>query len=225
MQAVEVFDRALTRSERRAVGRLTSPSRIQSFLDELAYSTDKAYRCPLRVLRERTGHCFDGALFAAAVLRRLGRPPLILDMLPNRRDDDHVVALFKRNGHWGAVANSNFVGLRFREPIYRTLRELVLSYFEQYFNVALEKTLRGYTRPLNLRVFDKQNWMTADGPLEHIAQRLDEIGRVSLLTRSMIAGLSVVDERSYQSGLIGANKSGLYRPAAKRRCRKSRSGS
>jgi hypothetical protein len=151
MQAVEIFDRALTRSERRAVGRLTSPSRIQRFLDELAYGTDKTYRCPLRVLRERTGHCFDGALFAAAVLRRLGHPPLILDMLPSRRDDDHVVALFKRYGHWGAVANSNFVGLRFREPIYRTLREVVLSYFEQYFNVALEKTLRGYTRPLNLR--------------------------------------------------------------------------
>ncbi len=212
MHALETFDQALTESERQVIARLTTPGKIQTFLDELAYSAEDTYRCPLRVLRERTGHCFDGALFAAAMLRRLGYPPLILDMLPNVRDDDHLVALFKRDGHWGAVANSNFAGLRFREPIYRNLRELVLSYFEQYYNVEREKTLRGYTRPLNLKVFDNCGWMTRDEPLEGIAQRLDAIPRTPLLTESMIAGLSLVDERSFRAGLVDANEAGLYQP-------------
>lgn len=213
MSAVEAFEQALSHSERQAVARLTRPRDIQAFLDELPYSAEAIYRCPLRVLRERLAHCFDGALFAAAALRRLGCAPLIVDLVPSTRDDDHLLALYKREGHWGAVAKSNFVGLRFREPVYRTLRELVMSYFEQYYNVAREKTLWGYTVPLNLQAFDKLNWMSRDEPLERIAQRLDEIRRVPVLTATMIAGLSPVDERSYQAGLLGVNEAGLYRPA------------
>jgi len=213
MSTVEAFDQALSYSERQVVSRLKTPRDIQAFLDELPYSAEPIYRCPLRVLRDRLAHCFDGALFAAAALRRLGYPPLIMDLLPSDRDDDHLLALFKREGHWGAVAKSNFVGLRFREPVYRTLRELVMSFFEQYYNVAREKTLRGYTLPLNLRTFDKRNWMSSDEPLEAIAQRLDEIRRVQVLTQTMIDGLSPVDERSYQAGLLGVNEAGLYRPA------------
>lgn len=191
---------------------LTTPHAIQLFLDELDYSTEPIYRCPLRVLRERVGHCFDGALFAAAALRRLGHPPLILDMLPNDRDDDHLLALYKRDDHWGALAKSNFAGLRSREPIYRDLRELVMSYFEQYYNVEREKTLRGYTLPLNLRAFDKLDWPVRDEPLEEIAQRLDEIRRITLLTPAMVEGLSLTDERTYLTGLQGANEAGLHRP-------------
>ena len=212
MSAVEAFEQALSHSERQVVARLNTPQDIQAFLDALPYSAEAIYRCPLRVLRDRLAHCFDGALFAAATLRRLGYAPLLLDLVPCDRDDDHLLALYKREGHWGAVAKSNFVGLRFREPVYRTLRELVMSYFEQYYNVAREKTLRGYTVPLNLQAFDKQNWMSCDEPLEGIAQRLDEIRRVPVLTATMIAGLSPVDERSYQAGLLGVNEAGLYRP-------------
>jgi len=212
MSAVEAFEKALSHSERQVVARLTTARDIQAFLDELPYSAETIYRCPLRVLRERLAHCFDGALFAAAALRRLGYAPLIVDLVPSARDDDHLLALYKWEGHWGAVAKSNFVGLRFREPVYSTLRELVMSYFEQYYNVAREKTLRGYTVPLNLQAFDKQNWMSSDEPLEGIAQRLDEIRRVPVLTERMIAGLSPVDERSYQAGLLGVNEAGLYRP-------------
>ncbi|MEW5816554.1 MAG: hypothetical protein AB1798_14320 [Spirochaetota bacterium] len=213
MTQFETFDQELTSAERRLMARLTTPGRIQAFLDELTYSAEEIYRCPLRVLRERTAHCFDGALFAAAALRRIGYPQLILDMLPGSRDDDHLLALYKRAGHWGSLAKSNFVGLRFREPVYRTLRELVMSYFEQFYNVEHEKTLRGYTVPLNLKTFDKFNWMTKDDQLERIAARLDEIRRVSLLTPSMIDNLSPVDERSYRAGLVGVNEAGLYRPS------------
>jgi hypothetical protein len=212
MSDLKDFDQVLTKSERRIITQLTTPFKIQAFLDELPYSAEAVYRCPLRVFREHIAHCFDGALFAAAMLRRLGHPPLVLNMLPNDRDDDHMLALYSRDGHWGAVAKSNFVGLRFREPIYHTLRELVMSYFEQFYNVEHEKTLRSYTVPLNLEAFDRFNWMTNDEPLARIEKRLDEIREVPILTRRMITGLSLIDERSYQAGLLGANGAGLYRP-------------
>jgi len=141
---------------------------------------------------------------------------LVLNMDAIAEDDDHLLAPYKHDGHWGAVAKSNFIGLRFREPIYRNLRELVMSYFEQFYSVKRIKSLRSYTAPLNLKTFDKLNWMMSDEPLERIGERLDEIRKVPLLTRRMIAGLSLVDERSYKAGLLGANKAGLYRPPGKR---------
>lgn len=213
MFAVGDFDLGLSESEREVVGGLKSPGAIQAFLDEVPYSTEAIYRCPLRVLRERVAHCFDGALFAAAMLRRLGHAPLIVDLLPNDRDDDHLLALYQRDGCWGAVAKSNFVGLRFREPVFRTLRELVMSYFEHYYNVAGEKTLRGYAGPLNLKAFDRNAWMSRDEPLEAVATRLDQIRRVSVVTEAMVAGLLPVDKRSYDAGMLGVNEAGLYRPA------------
>jgi len=210
MADFEEFDRMLNSEERAIVNGLTSPAGVQAFLDSIPYSTDEFYRCPLRVLRDRTAHCFDGAMFAAAALRRIGYPPLILDMLSNGRDDEHLLALFKDRGCWGAVAKSNFVGLRFREPVYRTLRELVMSYFEQYYNLEREKTLRGYTGPLNLKRFDRLNWMTADETMDLIARRTEEIRRVMLIDAEMEKRLSPVDERSYQAGMIGADPNGIY---------------
>jgi hypothetical protein len=209
------FERHLKKPELQILTRLTTPNRIQAFLDGLTYSTEEDYRCPLRVLRERVAHCYDGALLGAALLRRLGHRPLILEMLPNRRDDDHLLALFKKDGHWGAVGKSNFVGLRFREPVHRTVRELVLSYFEQFYNVEREKTLRGYTLPLNLTPFDRYGWMVRDEPLDWIAEKLDRTRRVQLLSPKMTRNLSPVDPRTFQSGLIGADEKGLYHPGRK----------
>lgn len=123
-----------------------------------------------------------------------------------------MLALFRKNGHWGVIAKSNFTGLRCWEAVYGTLRELVMSYFENYYNVKHEKTLRGYTLPLDLKTFDRRQWMTRDKTMEKIAQRLDEIRRVHLFTRPMIAQLSLVDVRSFRAGLLGANIAGLHRP-------------
>lgn len=212
MSSFSNFRHPLSESERQFFETLTTPAKIQAFLDSIPYSTDPFYRCPLRVFRERMAHCFDGALFAAMALRRLGHPPLILEMVPNDRDDDHLLALYKCDGYWGAVAKSNFVGLRFREPVYRNLRELVMSYFEQFYNVEREKTLRSYSLPLHLKTFDRLNWMASDGPLERIAQRLDKIQKVPVITRKMVSNLSLLDERSYHAGLSGANKAGLFKP-------------
>jgi hypothetical protein len=209
------FDQLLSKSEYRVLKGLKTPAKIQAFLDDLEYSTEEIYRCPLRVLRERVAHCYDGALFAAAILRRIGYPPLILEMLPNSRDDDHLLALFKKEMHWGAVGKSNFVGLRFREPVYRTVRELVMSYFEQFYNLEGEKTLRGYTVPLNLKSFDRHGWMVKDEPLYWIAEKLDRTRRVKVLTPKMVRTLSLLDPRAYQAGLMGADTKGLFHPRRK----------
>jgi hypothetical protein len=138
-----------SKRELRTLRGLQRPERIQRFLDEeVGYDTgDGGARCrsPRRVLRERLAACMDGALFAAAALRVNGHPPLLLD-LEAERDDDHVLAIFRQHGRWGAIAKSNYAGLRFREPVYRTLRELVMSYFEHYYNLRREKSLRNYSR-------------------------------------------------------------------------------
>jgi len=205
------FDAALTPAERHVVASLTTPPRIQAFLDSITYSSDDRYRCPLNVLRDRRGHCYDGALFAAAMLRRQGHPPRIVDLLPNARDDDHMLALYREGQYWGAVAKSNYTGLRFREPVYRSLRELVMSYFEAYFNVAREKTLRAYTVPLNLAAFDRLGWLTDDGPMGAIAERLDQIRKAPVITPEQAERLSPVDERTFQGALVGVNEAGLFR--------------
>jgi hypothetical protein len=143
----------------------------------------------------------DGALFAAAALRVQGHPPLIVD-LEAVRDDDHVLAAFRIGGLWGAVARSNYSGLRFREPLYRTIRDLVLSYFESYFNLRREKTLRRYSRPLNLSRFDERHWMTAEEDLWDIPEHLVSIRHETLLDARTLANLGPVDRRQFVAGLV-----------------------
>jgi hypothetical protein len=205
-------EQTLNKDELAHVRDLTTPAKIQSFLDSTPYSPDHFYRCPLRVVRDHKAHCFDGAVFAASMLRRIGFPPRILELLPNSRDDDHLLALFKLDGFWGAVAQSNFAGLRYREPIYRTLRELVMSYFEQFYNVEREKTLRGYGLPMELSRYDPLGWETHDGPLDKIADDLDRQRHFKLLTPRQEAQLSLLDERSAKAGLSGSVDAGLWKP-------------
>jgi hypothetical protein len=200
-----------TRTERTVLDPLTDPAQIQGFLDTLPYSADPIYRCPRSVLRDRKAHCFDGALFAAAALRRLGYPPLLVDMRAVR-DDDHIIAIFRRGGHIGAVAHSNFVGLRYRDPVFRTVRELVLSYFEDFYNVDREKTLRSYSAPLDLSRFDALCWEIRDEGLDRIASSLDTVRHFPLLSKRQAESLSKVDERSYKAGMLGINRAGLYKP-------------
>jgi hypothetical protein len=212
MKPDPLFARTFPRKDLALLERLSTPFKIQKFLLSLPYSAEERYRSPRSVLRDRIAHCFDGALFAAAALRFIGYPPLIIDMLPNGRDDDHIIAVYRLRGHWGGVAKSNFAGLTYREPIHRTLRELILSYFEQYYNIRREKTLRAFTVPLNLRSFDRINWMGEDAGLDEIGLRLDRIRKINLLSPAMIRGLSPLDERSYRAGLTGANWRGLFKP-------------
>jgi hypothetical protein len=196
---------AFTAGERAVFRRLQSPEKIQRFLDDLGYNKEPdgpTCRSPRGVLRDRTAHCIEGALFAAAALRMLGEPPLLLDF-EAVHDDDHVLAIFRRFGHWGALAKSNFAGLRFREPVYRTLRELAMSYFEHYFNLRKEKTLRNYSRPVNLRRFDSIHWMTAEKDVWEVPEYLCEIRHTPLLPAPLVPRLARVDDRLFAAGLLG----------------------
>jgi hypothetical protein len=192
--------------ETRLLKELKSPERIQRFLDtEIAYNKEpdgETLRSPRRVLRDKVAHCFEGALLGAAALRVQGYPPLLLD-LEAVRDDDHVLAIFKQHGHWGAIAKSNYSGLRFREPVYRTLRELVISYFEHYYNLDREKTLRNYSRPVNLARFDRIGWMTAETDLWPIADYLTIISHTPLLLNGARRRMARVDDRLFAAGLLG----------------------
>jgi len=175
-----------TRSELRRLRALKTPAGIQKLLDDLPYNLSYNARSPKKVLHDRTASCLEGGIFAAAALRIIGFPPLIFD-LEAEQDTDHVVAIFKVRGHWGAVAKSNFTGCRYREPVYRGLRELAMSYFNIYFNLRGERTLRRYSRPVNLARFDHLHWMTTEKPTWFIAEHLCEIPHISLLTTSIIA--------------------------------------
>ena len=184
--------------------RLNTPARVQQFLDEIPYNTEldgETFRSPRLVLRDRTANCIEGAVLAAAALRVQGEAPLVMD-LTAVRDEDHVIAVFKRRGLWGAIATSKFTGLRYREPVYRSLRELAMSYFEHYFNLEGERTLRGHGRPVNLARFDRLHWMTSEAPLWPIAHHLERIPHVGLVPAGIGRRLTPLDGRLRAAGLL-----------------------
>jgi hypothetical protein len=188
---------------------LRSPFAIQRFLDDLVYNKEKGgetARSPRRVLETREAHCFEGALLAAAALRRLGHPPLVVQMRSTVRDDDHVLAVFREKasaGCWGAIAKSNYSGLRFRSPVYRSLRELVMSYFEAYYNLEGEKSLRAFGRPVDLARFDRRGWETDREDLWDVSTYLATRRFTPVLTSAQIRALTPMDRRLYDAGLVG----------------------
>src|SRR5438270_7657123 len=184
--------------------RLDTPSKIQQFLDGITYNLESCgdtFRSPRRVLRDRTANCIEGAVLAAAALRVGGDPPLIMD-LTAVRDEDHVIAVFRRQGLWGAIGTSKFTGLRYREPVYRSLRELAMSSFENYSNLRGERTMPGHGRPVNSSRFDALGWMTAEEDLWPIAEYLDEIPPSPLLAPGQDRGLTRVDARQRGADLL-----------------------
>ncbi|HTD53030.1 MAG TPA: hypothetical protein VK780_08395 [Thermoanaerobaculia bacterium] len=199
-------DYGLTPREARRLRALQPAWRIQRFLDGLTYDVAASgCRSPRRVLAEGKVQCMDGALFAAAALRLAGHPPWIVD-LEAVFDDDHVLAVFREKGCWGAIARSNYSGLRFREPIYPTLRMLVFSYFEPYFNLRRQKTLRRYSNPIDLSRFDRIEWMTTQEDLWEIPEYLVHVRHRRLLTPQQEKSLSPVDWRMFEAGLVGREK-------------------
>jgi hypothetical protein len=191
-----------TPAELRKLRSLKTPHGIQRFLDDMPYHLADTAWSPRRVLRENTSHCFEGATLAAAALRAIGYPPLVID-LEAEHDTDHVVAVYRINGHWGAIAKSNYTGCRYREPVYRTLRELALSYFDVYFNLRRERSLRTFSRPVNLTRFDARDWMTTNEHLWFIAEYLFTIRHHSLLRPGMAKRLHRLDHRSFRAGCLG----------------------
>lgn len=217
--------RGWSAAERQLMAKLSTPERIQRFLDEeVGYNHEKdgeTCRSPRAVLRDRIAHCGEGSIFAAAALRFHGRRPLVIQ-LRAVRDTDHVLALFTapdgRGGRsWGAVAKSNYAGLRYRSAVYGTVRELVLSYFEDYYSPSGERTLRTFTRPVDLSRFDGRGWETAEGNICDVSDWIATRRFHPLLTRAQARGLSRVDARLYLSGLVGSSNLEPEGPYRKKR--------
>jgi hypothetical protein len=157
---------------------LSTPRKIQDFLDRLPINFEKhgdTHMSPRRVLRERKAHCVEGALLAAAALWLQGKPPLLLDLKTIKLDDEHVVALFKEHGRWGAISKTNHAVVRYRDPIYKTVRELALSYYHEYFrdHDGL-KTLHSYSRPFDLRTLGDY-WVTTHEDLWELDDLLNKV--------------------------------------------------
>jgi hypothetical protein len=197
----------LTPAELAVFRKLNSPAKIQQFLDqEIGYNKEpdgETCYSPRNVLKRRVAHCMEGALLAAMALRYWGHPPLLLD-LEAIRDSDHVLAVYRLNGHWGSVAKSDYTGLRSREPVYATIRELAMSYFEDYYNLRGEKSLRAFSRPVNLSRFDRSvQWMTTFEDVWTIPEHLVAIPHTKILTKAMEHSLAMTDVRTFQAGRVG----------------------
>jgi len=200
-----------TKEEIKLLGTLNDADKIQAFLDSVDYNPKYECKSPRWVIRKRSAHCFEGALFAAAALQFNGYKPLIVDM-KSQNDDDHVLAVFKKGGYWGSIGKSNFTTLRYREPVYRNLRELIMSYFDFYFNMNGYKSLRSYSIPLNLTVYNKFNWTTTDDDLEYIGDKLEKILHYPVVSEKMIKNLKPASEVVVKAGLMGSKAEGLFKP-------------
>jgi hypothetical protein len=184
----------------------TSPAAIQDFLNSIPQNfehTGDTCKSPAEVLRTGNAHCVEGALLGAYLLSKLGHPPLLLDLRVGVRDSsdfDHVVALFKIDGYWGALSKTNHAVLRYREPIYKTIRELALSYFHEYFTNDGRKTLRSYSKPLRLTKF--KGWETSNEDVWYIPEALNRVQHIPLLTQKQIQNLRLADAIERQAGKL-----------------------
>ncbi|MFA6974113.1 MAG: hypothetical protein WC238_05250 [Parcubacteria group bacterium] len=186
--------------------KLNTPAKIQDFLDTLAKNFEPggdAVLSPMSVMEKGVCHCVEGAVLAALALRVAGFPPLLLDLTADETDFDHVVAVFQIDGRWGAISKTNHPVLRYREPIYKTIRELAMSFFHDYVNVGTgKKTLRSFSRPVNLKRFDHLDWMTTKGEVDYIAEYMDTVKHYKILTGKQIRNLRSADPIEVQAGAM-----------------------
>lgn len=218
MSTITEFEQRLPAKQRQVLRALKTPADVQRYLDSLPYVGEYRDRCPLDVMKDAQCHCLDGGLTAALALRRLGYPGLLIDLVPamdregRKLDDDHVLAVFRLGGAWGAVAKSNFPWIRYREPVYRSLRELVMSYFEVYFSLDSVKALRGYTRPLDIAVYDGYDYAWNESGAARLYSRLYARKTIPIISRAAERQLQRVDRLAYASGTMGVNMKWAYRP-------------
>ncbi len=191
------------------LSKLSTPQKIQDFLEKIHINFEEqgeTCRSPRRVLRDRKAHCLEGALFATAALWLHGQKPLLLDLTSGRGDDDHVVALFKQHGHWGAISKTNHAVLRYREPVYKTVRELAMSYFHEYFMDDGRKTLRTFSHPLDLRRFASKHWMTSEKDLWYIVHALNKQKHFPMIPHEAIRTLRKADTIERKAGKLVAQQ-------------------
>ncbi len=207
MSFLTEFQSRLPANLRKKFLSLNTPFAIQQYLDTLIYKGEERDRSPLQVMLDTQSHCLDGGFLAALALWRIGFKPLIIDIVPDPgKDDDHVLALYQIEGRWGALAKTNYVFLGFREPVYRNLRELVMTYFEHYVSIHQQKVLTGYTRPLDASRYTHLNWAWDEAGANKLYYK-HFYGRktIPLLTRSMAKRLSPVTDHVYAAETLYTN--------------------
>ena len=195
----------LNMEEARTLRALNTPKKIQDFLDKIPINFeengDTCYS-PRMVLREWKAQCMEGAMLAAAALRINGQKPFLMDLTATDKDFDHVVCVFKKAGFFGAISKTNHAVLRYREPIYRNIRELAVSFFHEYLDDDGKKNLRSYSLPVNLSRFDYLNWISSEENLWEIPEYLADAKHFPILRRSQIQGLRKADLPEIKAGKI-----------------------
>lgn len=207
MSFLKAFRSHLSAELRKKFVSLVSPFAIQQYLDSMPYIGEERDRSPLNVMLEGQCHCLDGGFLAALALWQIGFKPLLIDLVPEPgTDDDHVLALYQVDGRWGAVAKSNYVNLGFREPVYKNLRELVMTYFEHYVSIDQQKSLRGYTRPFDASRYTQLNWAWDESGANQLYHKhFYGHGTISLITPRMAKRLNPVTERTYAAETMYTN--------------------
>lgn len=199
-----------SKKEMLLIKKLNTPAKVQDFLNTLRFNFEphgETLKSPILTLRAKEAHCFEGALLGAYILSEHGFKPRILHLKTTKGDFDHVITLFKIDGLWGALSKTNHAVLRYREPIYRNIHELVLSYFHEYFLDTGRKTLRQYSRPLDLDTFEK-GWEREDGDLWGIDEELDKIKHYDIAPRKTLKNLRKADKIEIDAGKIVEYKKG-----------------
>lgn len=207
MSFLKEFESRLPANLRAKFLRLKTPFAIQQYLDTLTYKGEDRDRSPLNVMLDNQGHCLDGGFLAALALWRIGFKPLVIDIVPDPGvDDDHVLAIYQIEGRWGALAKTNYINLGFREPVYKTLRELVMTYFEHYVSIHQRKVLTGYTRPIDASRYTHLDWAWDEAGANILYHR-HFYGRkpIPLITKSMGKRLSPVTDKAYEAEVLHTN--------------------
>lgn len=184
---------------------LNTPKKIQDFLNKMPINFEEngdTCMSPRMVLRNNKAHCIEGAMLAAVALRLNGEKPLIVDMTASKDDFDHVICVFNRDGMWGCISKTNHAVLRYREPIYKTIRELVMSFFHEYSDDNGKKTLRSYSLPVDLSRFDSLNWMASEEDVWFVPDYLVKVKHFPILNLSQIRGLRKADELEIKAGKL-----------------------
>lgn len=200
-----------TADERRYLRRLNSPQKIQDHLDMLIYNPDNSALSPRWVMLTGEAHCFEGAMLAAAAFEFHGGKPWVCDLV-GHRDDHHVISLYKTTKGWGSVGKSNCSVLRARSPVYRSVRELVMSYFDLYFNTKGQMSLLEFAGPIDMNRYNNQNWRTSDEDLQEMGMSFEELPHQRIMTVRELEKLPKATKRLSDSCYLGADPAGLFKP-------------
>ncbi len=195
----------LGKKELQILKKLNTPAKIQDFLNQMPFNFEKNGEtnfAPMSVLEKKICHCAEGAILAALVLRIHGYPPLLLDLTANKNDFDHVVAVYQKEGKWGAISKTNHAVLRYREPVYASIRELAMSFFHEYFDNQGRKSLRSFSLAVNLKRFDKLGWMTTRENIDYIPEYLAKVRHFPILDRKQIQNLRKAEQIEIEAGKI-----------------------